>query len=141
MTERHETIYAQEKSRNLAQCHIAGFAHYDGLDVYEKLQVGTSLRLRAEPWNKYDPEAIAVYYGDHKLGFVPRDRNALLSQLMHFGYGDILEATINRRVPEASPEMQFHFVVRLKDRRPHRDLPRRDSKRMIPDELAILVLG
>jgi len=106
-----------ERSRNLFDCHIAGFAYYDGLEVIDRLTLGAVVTLRSEPENPHDPEAVAVYFGETKLGYVPRTKNGELSKLLYFGYGGIVEARINSRNLEENPEAQFRIVVKLKDNR------------------------
>jgi hypothetical protein len=106
-----------EKSRNLLDFHIAGFAYYDGLDVIEQLTLGAPVSLKSEPDNPYDPEAIVVVLGDTKLGYVPRVKNAFLSNLLYFGYEETIEAKISARDLEAHPEQQFRVVVKIKDNR------------------------
>jgi hypothetical protein len=46
------------------------------------LPKGLRLRLRREPDNEFDSNAIAVYYGDQHLGYVPRTDNAALAQAL-----------------------------------------------------------
>ncbi|MCL2546160.1 MAG: HIRAN domain-containing protein [Oscillospiraceae bacterium] len=106
-----------EKSRNLLDFHIAGFTYYDGLDVIEQLTLGTSVSLKSEPDNPYDPEAIVVMLGETKLGYVPKVKNDLLSTLLYFGYNDVVESKIIGRDLEAHPERQFRVVVKVKDKR------------------------
>jgi hypothetical protein len=106
-----------ERSRNLLDCHIAGFTYYDGLDVIEELQLGTSVTLKSEPENPHDPYAVAIYYKETKLGFVPRAKNDCISNLLYFNHGDVLEARINSRNLDETPERQFRIVVKLKDKR------------------------
>ena len=64
--------------RHFSDFHIAGFTYYDGVDVFEKLKIGKELLLKAEPENRYDPEAVAIYYQDKKIGFVPRSENGVI---------------------------------------------------------------
>ena len=106
-----------ERSRNILDCHIAGFTYYDGLEVIDQLTLGAMVTLKAEPENPYDPDAVAVYFGETKLGYIPRIKNNALSQLLYFGYGDIIEARISSRNLEAIPEVQFRIVIKLKDNR------------------------
>jgi len=106
-----------ERSRNILDCHIAGFNYYDGLDVLKKLKLGAVVTLKSEPENPYDPNAISIYYKTTKLGYVPRAKNALLSDLLYFGYGSVFEARINARNLETHPENQFRIVVKIKDNR------------------------
>jgi hypothetical protein len=37
--------------------------------------VGDPLRLVREPDNAHDPRAVAIYYQDDRIGYVPRERN------------------------------------------------------------------
>ncbi|MDR2736838.1 MAG: HIRAN domain-containing protein [Gracilibacteraceae bacterium] len=106
-----------ERSRNLLDCYIAGFTYYDGLDVMDELELGTQVILKSEPDNPHDPDAVAIYYGETKLGYVPEAENSQISHLLYFGYDDIIETKINCRHPEAHMEKQFRVVVKLKDNR------------------------
>ena len=65
----------------------------------------------------YDNEAVAIYYKDKKLGYVPKEKNSFLSTLLYYGYGDILEARIQYVNVENHPERQFRVVVKIKDNR------------------------
>ena len=106
-----------EKSRNLLDCHIAGFTFYEGLSVIDELKLGAKLTLQAEPDNPYDPDTVSIYYKDVKLGYITRAKNPVVSLLIHFGYGEHLEAQINSVDILAKPEHQFGVVVRLRDNR------------------------
>ena len=106
-----------EKSRNLLDCHIAGFTYYDGVEVIDQLMLGTAVTLKAEPENPHDPDAVAIYFEKTKLGYVTQAKNSEISQLLYFGYGDIVEARINSRNLEANPEFQFRISIKLKDKR------------------------
>ena len=106
-----------ERSRHFINCHIAGFTYYDGLDVINDLEIGTPVSLKADPENPYDSNAVALYLNDTKLGYVPREKNSYLSDILYFGHGDILEAKISQRNLEADTERQFRITVKIKDNR------------------------
>ncbi|MCW6659492.1 HIRAN domain-containing protein [Aerococcaceae bacterium NML191292] len=106
-----------EMSRRVADFHIAGFAHWDGLEVIDELRVGTQVELKKEYSNLHDPDAIAIYYQSTKLGYVPAYKNDVLSTLFHFGHGNIFEAFIQLRDMTEHPERQFRVVVKVKDNR------------------------
>jgi len=106
-----------ERSRNLFDCHIAGFAYYDGLNVINDLKPGVSVELDAEPDNPHDPYAVAIYFDGAKLGYIPQAKNNYISNLIYFGYGGILESKINCHHPDAYPERQFRVVIKLRDGR------------------------
>lgn len=99
--------------RYFSHFHIAGFTYYDGIDVYRKLKVGVELRAVPEPENRYDPCAVALYLGDKKLGFIPRECNGDISKFLNLGYTELFEFRINRVVPEAQTEKQIGVLVRI----------------------------
>ncbi len=106
-----------EKSRYIDSFHLAGFAYYDGLEIIDKLQIGTKVSLTLETDNPHDPDAIAIYYENTKLGYVPASHNILLSTYLYYGYSDIFEARIQSKDLEEHPERQFRVVVKIVDNR------------------------
>jgi len=100
--------------RHFSNFHIAGFTYYDAVDVFDGLKVGTPLALKAEPENPYDANAVAIYYNETKLGYIPSAENGLVSKFFHLGYDDIFEAKISQRNEEAYPEKQVRVVLRIK---------------------------
>jgi len=105
------------RSRNLLECHIAGFTYHDGLDVIDKLKLGTPVTLVSEPDNPFDPNAVAIYYEETMIGYIPRVKNYKISQMLYFGHEDLFEAKINCCHPDEAPESQFRIVVKVKDNR------------------------
>ncbi|WP_288394695.1 HIRAN domain-containing protein [uncultured Vagococcus sp.] len=114
-----ETIlnHTFEPSRHLADFHVAGFAYHDGLEVIDELTLGKSVTLVAEPDNPYDPEAVAIFYTDKKIGYIPKDKNSLFSTLLFFGHTNLFESRIQFVNKESHPERQFRVVVKIKDNR------------------------
>lgn len=76
-----------EPSRVLLSFHIAGFQYADGALVLGDLKAGDKLTLCAERDNPHDPEAVAIYYGNTKLGYVPGNEAGPLSLMMYYGHG------------------------------------------------------
>lgn len=111
------TFTSFEPTRNVQDFHLAAFAYYDGLDVIDQLKPGTPVQLVGEPSNPHDSEAVAIFYQGTKLGYIPSDKNSLISRLIYFGHGDILEARIQMSNTENHPDRQFRVVVKLKDNR------------------------
>lgn len=95
------------KTRHFINFHIAGFTYYDGAEVFDELKIGTRLTLQAEPTNHFDNHAVAVFYGEYKLGYVPRTHNNALSKLLECGYSDILETVIQRVTPEDTLKTRY----------------------------------
>lgn len=94
---------------------IAGFRYWDGAEALSSLQVGTPLTLKAEPDNPYDHDAIALYFGKCKLGYVPADENEVMSKMFFYGHGDAFEARVSQKNEEAEPWAQVRAAVLIKD--------------------------
>ncbi len=102
----HNTI-----DKHLGNFNIAGFSFWEGCRAFNKLKIGTPLHLVRESDNKFDPYAVAIYYEDTKLGFIPRGENQLVAQLMDLGYDKIFDMRVQRICPEAHPERQIGVVL------------------------------
>ena len=104
------------KDRTILEFPIEEFNFNDGIDVIDELQVGTSVTLVSEPDNPYNPEAVSIYYGEVKLGYVaPGD--GYLFKLLYFGYGSKIEAKISQRNNDNLNENYFRVVVYAIDNR------------------------
>lgn len=78
----------------LIEVHIAETTHIDNIDLLEpKLVSGVEVQFFREPNNQYDSRAIVVKDKEgNKLGYIPRDKNEILSRLMDAGkllYGKV----------------------------------------------------
>ena len=70
----------------LLNCHIAGTSFLDLDDIEFKLTKNQILMLKREPKNKNDDKAILILTEDgQKLGYVPKEKNEVLSNLMDAG--------------------------------------------------------
>lgn len=101
-------------SRTLMSFPVSGFAYWDGVDIISEVSVGDKLTLQIEPDNPYDPQAVALYYNDTKIGYVPRDMNENLSKLLYYGY-DIFETKVSQVDANEKPYKQISAVIRVKD--------------------------
>lgn len=75
-------ITKQFRKIYLLQCFVAGFRHYEGMNLLEQMKDGDLLELVREPENKYDDCAIALHWQGKKIGFIPADLNEMLSYLL-----------------------------------------------------------
>lgn len=69
----------------LMQCPIAGFQFHGGEACFGRIKADDRLVLRREPGNRHDARAITVAWQDVMLGYVPREANYALSQMMDQG--------------------------------------------------------
>ncbi|MGY5353681.1 HIRAN domain-containing protein [Wenyingzhuangia sp. IMCC45467] len=92
--------------------HIAGFNYYEGALAFKKLKIGTKLILKPEPNNQYDKYAIAIYYRDYKLGYIPKGENRLLSILLQNNMIET-ETVVQKRAEDEHPEHQIYAITFL----------------------------
>ena len=103
-----------------ASFNISGFQYYQGIEVFNDLKVGTKLDLVLDRENKYDPEAVAIMFGNYLLGYVPRSCNHEIFTMLDMGMDDIYEVRICRVQPEAHPERQIDVSVFIKKQQENR---------------------
>lgn len=99
------------KKEHLTNFHIAGFGYWEGCEAFEHLKIGTKLDLVREADNPFDPYSVAIYYGEYKLGFIPRGSNHDISKYLDMGLDDIYEVRITRITPDVHPENQVEVIV------------------------------
>ncbi len=64
---------------------VADINKDDGPYVLDSIHVDEPLTLVREPKNRFDPNAVSVYYGDHKLGYIPVVRAGVVARIMDSG--------------------------------------------------------
>jgi hypothetical protein len=58
---------------------IVGMNHQKSESIVAALKTGDELKLIREPTNKFDANAIAVYCGDQRVGYIPSKQNKVLA--------------------------------------------------------------
>ena len=105
------------KRVHLDNFHIAGFGYWDGCEAFEHLKIGTKLDLVREADNAFDPYAVAIYYGEYKLGFIPRGSNHDISKYLDMGLEGIYEVRITRITPDVHTEQQMEVIIYIKNQK------------------------
>ncbi len=100
-----------ERKIIVQQSPIAGFQYYDGDEVFSELWVDTPLLLEREQNNPYDKHAVAIYYKQYKLGFVPRADNTAVAQMLD--RGEYLSARVVELAMSKNPWERVRFEVVL----------------------------
>lgn len=106
-----------EPSRQLCSFHIAGFQFWDGALALNDLRTGDNLQLVPEPDNPHDPNAVAIYHGQTKLGFVPAEHNEELSLMLYYGHGSAFELRVLQVAPDQEPWHQVRVALYVVDAR------------------------
>lgn len=116
-------------------CNLAAFEHYDGYAVMPQMKVGDLLYMVREDENKYDHNAIALFYVPKKdmpqgvdifpipvqgkevkavhVGYIPAVSNSELAMMFDFGHSDIFECRIAAINPEEHPNQQIRIRINL----------------------------
>ena len=71
--------------RTLQTFPVAGFQYHQGETIWPQLAADQTVTLIREPENPYDQRAVRLDWRGQTLGYVPRDENAAVSQLMDRG--------------------------------------------------------
>ena len=95
-------------------CNVAGFAHYEGCVVFNELKIGTPLLLVREDENSYDHDAVAIFYGETHIGYVPSSKNEQLATMLDLGHSDLFETYVQSIDSTAHPEQQVHVGIFVK---------------------------
>ena len=82
----------------LQESPLAGFQYHRASAIWPFLRVGEPLHLRREPSNPHDRHAVAVWFRNEHLGYIPRRENRTLAGLMD--QGEQLGASIVRLLDE-----------------------------------------
>ena len=106
-----------EPSRHLASFYIAGFQYWDGAFALPDLKAGTTLTFKAERDNPHDSNAMALFFGDAKLGYVPKGLNEVYSIMCFYGHASAFECRILQVAPENDPWEQVRVGIYVCDAR------------------------
>lgn len=112
------------KARKLffMECHLAGRQYHDVDEVWDRLKVGTKLRLERDMENRFDPNAVAVLYDEaiaegeaisYLLGYIPAEENETIAQFLEMGWTKCFDCTISKMNPEAHYENQIRLTIRI----------------------------
>ena len=104
-------VGAEDRSVLIQESPIAGFQFHRGDTIWSSLDVGEELTLVRESSNTHDPDAVAVYYHEDMLGYVPRGDNRAIAQMLD--RGESLEARISKLLIEEDPWERIRITVSL----------------------------
>ena len=104
-------IGGEDRSVLIQESPIAGFQFHRGDAIWSSLDVGEELKLVRESSNSHDPDAVAVYFNEHQLGYVPRGDNRAIAQMLD--RGESLEARISNLLTEGDPWERIRITISL----------------------------
>jgi hypothetical protein len=97
------------------ECHLAGRQYHDADEVWDKLKIGTIVRLERDLENRYDRDAVAVMYDDENesylLGYIPRGENIMLTPFIDMGWEKCFQCRISKINPDEHYENQIRLTI------------------------------
>ena len=90
---------------------IAGFQFHQGEAVWDSLSIGSRLELQREAENPHDRNAVAVYFQQDKLGYIPAAENTALAQMLDRGKS--LNATVSELKKSDDPCHRIQVTISL----------------------------
>lgn len=82
--------------------------------VINELKPGAKLDLVRDAHNPFDPRAVAIYYGNTKLGYIPKNHNEDISTFLDMCHTDLFDARVQSVSPDNHPESQVRVVIFIK---------------------------
>lgn len=102
-------VAARPRSLLIQESPLAGFQYYQGQRVWPRLTVGQPLDLRREPDNPFDARAVAVWWHGRQLGYLPRNENTAVAQMLD--RGERLEGRIAALSEQGGPWRRIRLSV------------------------------
>jgi len=93
------------------ESYIRGYQYYEGPEVIGSMKAGDELDLVREPDNKYDGYATAIYWNARKLGYLPREENITMANLLDQGM--LLNCMVKRVFKKNASWESILVTVRL----------------------------
>jgi hypothetical protein len=93
--------------------YISGYQYHKGLQMEHLFGPDTTFSLKHEPENPFDDDAVALYYGSSRIGFIPPDDNVEIARRIQRGKS--LKARIARFEPKSDPWERVYVEVVQED--------------------------
>ncbi len=66
-------------------CMVAGTSYQSLKEIEKEIIHNAVFDLTREPTNKFDKKAIAISYNKNKIGYIPKEKNEVIANLMDAG--------------------------------------------------------
>ncbi|MGN0844304.1 MAG: HIRAN domain-containing protein [Kiritimatiellia bacterium] len=122
-------LYFMESHLDFMESHLAGRQYHEADEAWDKLKIGTLLRLERDLDNHFDPHAVAVMLDvrteepgnpetpmveTFHLGYLPARENKEIALLLEMGWDNVFECRISKIDPGAHYENQIRLKICIK---------------------------
>jgi len=98
---------ASDKPIKIYDNYVRGTDHYALRKVRKEVKEGDELLLKREADNMHDSFAIAVYWQEHKMGYIPAYENIVLANMLDAG------CELRAFVSEHNPKADIYHALAL----------------------------
>ena len=106
-----KSVGTEDRSVLIQESPIAGFQFHRGEAMWASLIVGQELKLVRDSSNTHDPDAVAIYFQEEQLGYVPRGDNRAIAQMLD--RGESLEARISKLLVDGDAWERIRITITL----------------------------
>lgn len=97
----------------LLQAKVAGFRYYRGENVLQYINSSDPITLKRESQNPYDHKAVALYWRNEKMVYIPKSDNSVIADLLD--QGAPLNANIRKKNSSPAPRERLEVRVELEN--------------------------
>ena len=88
-----EAQYKLGDSKWVMRCVVAGTQYIENQRIFYDFGTWDVLTVKREQ-NKYDSHAVALYFNDEKIGYIPRSHNAQIAAIIDCGWDKMFHAVV-----------------------------------------------
>lgn len=97
---------------------VTGLSQFEYGQLQHNIQVGTKLLLKPQPENRYDANALGIYFGGDfirspSIGWIPKSDNPPLAGLLNYLKQDKLYVTVTKHTPDTITKHKSELLVQV----------------------------
>lgn len=83
--ENNTTLDVFRREMLALSCLVAGTSFLNLKEIEPQMIVSTIFELKREQDNKFDKKAVAIHFNNNKIGYIPKEKNDVIANLMDAG--------------------------------------------------------
>jgi len=83
--ENNTTLDVFRREMLALSCLVAGTSFLNLKEIEPQMIVSSIFELKREQDNKFDKKAVAIHFNNNKIGYIPKEKNDVIANLMDAG--------------------------------------------------------
>jgi hypothetical protein len=100
---------ANKSQKLVYEGYISGYQYHKGQQLEHLFNQDTYFSLKHEPENPFDEDAVAIYYQDARIGFIPPNNNVEIARMIR--EGQELRARMAKFEPHSDPWERVYVEI------------------------------